>query len=308
MWGGRGEAGERKRFRTVSSVQSLSRCVRPHGLQHARPPCPSPTPGVYSNSCPLSQWCHPTISSSVVPFSFPLQSFPASGSFPMTQLFASGGQSIGVSASALVLSVNIHDWFPLGWTGRISLHTGGMQPFLHTDKTFGSFSLGKCKEGSEGLVTQLCPILCDPMDCSLSGSSVHGILQASILEWVAVHFSRGSSRSKDWTRISCLAKRFFTVWATQEALLGKICCFCVNYASVVKTCLPSKVVLWRGIQGVLLSQYCFLLDCGEGSWLKTLFSCSLRTSLVVKTLIVFSERKENEANVWDEMTEGFLWM
>ena len=105
----------------LSSVQ-FSRSVtsdslQPHELQHARPPCPSPTPGVYSNSCPLSQWCHPTISSSVVPFSSCPQSFPASGSFQMSQLFASGGQSTGVSASAPVLPVNIQDWSPLGWTG-----------------------------------------------------------------------------------------------------------------------------------------------------------------------------------------------
>ena len=91
-----------------------------YGLQHARPPCPSPTPRLYSNSCPLSQWCHPTISSSVVPFSSCLQSFPVSGSFQMSQFFASGGQSIGVSASASVLPMNIQDWFPLGWTGLIS--------------------------------------------------------------------------------------------------------------------------------------------------------------------------------------------
>ena len=93
----------------------------PHGLQHTRPPCPSPAPGVYSNSCPLSRWCHPNISSSVIPFSSCLQSFPASGSFLMSQLFASGGQSIGVSASASVLPMKIQDWFPLGWTGCISL-------------------------------------------------------------------------------------------------------------------------------------------------------------------------------------------
>ena len=92
----------------------MSNSSRPHGLQHARPPCPLPTPRVYSNSCPLSWWCHPTISSSVVPFSSHLQSFPASGSFPMSQLFVSGGQSIGVSASASVLLVNIQDLFPLG--------------------------------------------------------------------------------------------------------------------------------------------------------------------------------------------------
>ena len=91
-----------------------------------RLPCPSPTPGVYSNSCPLSQWCHPTISSSVIPFSTCLQSFLASGSFPMSQLFASGGQNIGVSALASVLSMNIQDWFPLGWTGLISLLPKGL--------------------------------------------------------------------------------------------------------------------------------------------------------------------------------------
>ena len=141
-----------------SSIQSLSRVLLfvTHGLQHARSPSPSPTPRVYSNSCPLSWWCHPTISSSVVPFSSRLQSFPASGSFQMSQFFASGGQSIGVSssvipfssrlqsfpasgsfqmsqfftspgqsigvsASASVLPMNIQDWFPLGWTSWISL-------------------------------------------------------------------------------------------------------------------------------------------------------------------------------------------
>ena len=108
-----------------SSVQFshsvVSDSLRTHGLQHARPPCPSPTPGAYSNSCPLSQWCHPAISSSVISFSSRLQSFPASGSFPMSQFFTSGGQSIEVSASASVLPMNIQDWFPLGWTGWISM-------------------------------------------------------------------------------------------------------------------------------------------------------------------------------------------
>ena len=101
---------------TISSVYHsvMSHSLQPHGLQHTRPPCPSPTPGVYSNSCPLSRWCHPTISSSVIPFSC-LQFFPASGSFPMSQLFTSGGQSIGVSASTSVLLMNIQDWFPLGF-------------------------------------------------------------------------------------------------------------------------------------------------------------------------------------------------
>ena len=109
----------------ISSVQFshsvVSDSLQPHESQHARPPCPSPTPGVHSNWCPLSQWCHPAISSSVIIFSSCLQSFPASGSFPVSQFFASGGRSIGVSASASVLPVNIQDWFPLGWTGRRSL-------------------------------------------------------------------------------------------------------------------------------------------------------------------------------------------
>ena len=104
----------------------MSDSLRPHGLQHARPPCPSPSPGAYPNSRPLSWWCHSTISSSVVPFSSCLQSFPASGSFPMNQFFTSGGQSIGDSASASVLPMNIQNWFPLGWTGWISLQSKGL--------------------------------------------------------------------------------------------------------------------------------------------------------------------------------------
>ena len=111
------------------SVQSnrsvVSNSLRPHRLQHARLPCPSPTPRVYSNSCPLSWWCHPTISSSVVPFSSCPQSLQASGSFPMSQFFISGGQNIGVSALASVLPMNFQDWFPLGWTSWISLQSKG---------------------------------------------------------------------------------------------------------------------------------------------------------------------------------------
>ena len=114
----------------LSSVQFshsvVSNSLWPHGLQHARPPCPSPTPRVYSNSHPLSQWCHPTISSCVVPFSSHLQSFSASGSFQVSQFFASGGQGTGVSASASVLPMNIQDWFPLGWTGWNSLLSKGL--------------------------------------------------------------------------------------------------------------------------------------------------------------------------------------
>ena len=104
----------------------ISDSLWPHELQHTRPPRPTPTPGVHPNPCPLSRWCHPTILSSVVPFSSCPQSFPASGSFQMSQLFMSGGQSIEVSASASVLPVNIQDWFLLGWTGWMSLQSKGL--------------------------------------------------------------------------------------------------------------------------------------------------------------------------------------
>ena len=106
-------------------AQSCPTLCDPTEPQHARPPCSSPTPRVYPNSCPLSQWCHLTISSSVVPFSSCLQSFPTSGSFQMSQLFASGGQNIGVSALASVLLMNTQSWFPWGWTGWISLQSKG---------------------------------------------------------------------------------------------------------------------------------------------------------------------------------------
>ena len=113
---------------TISSVQLVSpvHSLQPHGLQHARLPCPSPTPEAFSNSCQSSLWCHPTISSSVIPFSSHLQSFQASGSFLRTQFFTSGGQRIGVSASASILPMNIQVWFPLGWTGWISLQSKGL--------------------------------------------------------------------------------------------------------------------------------------------------------------------------------------
>ena len=103
------------------SPSVMSNSLQPHGLQHTRLPCPSLSPRVCSNSCPLSQWCHPFISSSVIPFSSCPQSFPASGSFPMSQFFTSGVQRIRALASASILPVNIQDWFPLGWTGLISL-------------------------------------------------------------------------------------------------------------------------------------------------------------------------------------------
>ena len=115
----------------------VSDSLWPHDLQHDRPPCPSPTSRACSSSCPLSRWCHPTILSSVVPFSSPLPSFPASGSFLMSLFFTSGGQSMGASASASVLPMNIQDWFPLGWTGLISLQSKGLSRVF--------FNTWKCK-------------------------------------------------------------------------------------------------------------------------------------------------------------------
>ena len=116
-------------YKLLCSVQFrhsiMSNSLWPHEPQYARPPCPSPTPGDYPNTCPLCRWCHPTILSSVIPFS-QLQSFPASGSFQMSQFFSSGGQSIGVSASTSVLLMNIQDWFPWGWTGWLSLQSKGL--------------------------------------------------------------------------------------------------------------------------------------------------------------------------------------
>ena len=117
-----------------SSVQFsvMPNYLRPHGLQHTRPPCPSPTPRVYSNSCPLNWWCYSIIASSIIPYSFCLQSFPVSGSFQMSQFFASGGQRIRVAASKSVLPMNVPDRFPLGWTGWISLQFMGLSRVFST--------------------------------------------------------------------------------------------------------------------------------------------------------------------------------
>ena len=118
------------------SCSVVSDSLWPHGLQHSRLRCPSPTPGACSNSCPSIRWCHPTIPSSVVPFFSHLQSFPALGSFQMSQFFSSGGQSIGVSASASVLPMNIQNWFPLGWTGWISFQSKGLSRVFSNTTVF----------------------------------------------------------------------------------------------------------------------------------------------------------------------------
>ena len=130
-------------YASCCSVSLLYPKLQIHGLQHARLPCPSPSPRACSNSYPLSWWCHPTISSSVVPFSSCLQSFPASGSFLMSQLFTSGDQSIGTSASASILPLNIQDWFPSGLTGWISLQSKGLSRVfsnttVQTHQVFGA--------------------------------------------------------------------------------------------------------------------------------------------------------------------------
>ena len=176
----------------------MSNSSWPHELQHTRLSSPSLSPGICSNSCPLSRWCHPTISSSVA-FFFCLQSLPASGPFPVSWLFTSGGQSTGASASASVLLVNIQGWFPLGLNGLISLLSRGSQessPY-HSSKpsnfSHSAFQLSHpyCLPAAAAAAKSLqsCPTLCNPIDGSPPGSPVPGILQARTLEWVAISFS-----------------------------------------------------------------------------------------------------------------------
>ena len=142
--------------------------LQPHGLQHARPPCPSPTPETCWNSCPWSRWCHPTISSSVVPLSFHLQSFPASGSFQMSQFFTSGGQRIGTSASASVLPMNIQDLFPLGLTGLISLQSKGLsRVFSSTTVQKYQFCPAQLWFSLQSWRKNTCPMLGEPFKFKL---------------------------------------------------------------------------------------------------------------------------------------------
>ena len=134
----------RPNIHLLFSLSVMSNSLQPHGLQHTRLPCPSPSPGACSNSCPLSQWCHPTISSSVIPSSSYLHSFPASGSFLMSWLFTSGGQSIGASASTSVLPMSIQGWFPLRLTGLISLLSKGLSGVFTTTTVQSINSLALC--------------------------------------------------------------------------------------------------------------------------------------------------------------------
>ena len=249
----------------------MSNSLQLHELQHARLPCPSLSLRVCSDSCPVSRWCQPAISSSVAPFSSCPQSFPASGSFPVSQLFELSGQSIRASASASVLPMNLQGWFLLGLTGWISLLSKGLSrvfslrkimhgkswaqflayreslifkafdpalpnpsllPFSNSEKSallaasneeqayFLSHRGAPCSAVELGSVLNCSVRLpVTPMDSSPSASSVHGIFQARVLEWVFISSFRGSSRARDWTRvsrISCIGRQILYHWATRK--------------------------------------------------------------------------------------------
>ena len=186
----------------------MANSLQPHGLQPASLPYPSPVPRPCSNSCPLSWWCHPTISSSVVPFSSCLESFPELEAFPMSQFFASGGQSIGISASASVIPMNVQDWFPLGLTGWISLLSKGLtRVFSNTTvqkhQFFGaqlSLSTSSHIHASDQIrsVTQSCPTLCDTMNRSMPGLPVHHQLP----EFTETHVHRVSDAIQPYHPLS----------------------------------------------------------------------------------------------------------
>ena len=188
----------------------MSKSLRPHELKHAQLPCPSLSPGVCSNSCPSSQWYCLTISSSIIPFSSCPQSYSESRSFPMSSLFTSGSQSIGASASVSVLPMSIQGWFPLGWTGLISLQSKGLL------RVFKLMIIPYFYGG--GLVAKLCPTVATPwaLACRLlypwdspgknTGVGCHFLLQGIFP-----------------SRVSCTAGRFFTKWATREALFLWAC-------------------------------------------------------------------------------------
>ena len=193
-----------------SVASSVSDSLWPHELQHARLLCPSPSPRVCSNSCPLNWWCHPTILSSVTPFSC-FQSFPASESFPMSLLLAWGRQSTGASASALVLPVNIQGWFPY-LTTFLHITTLLLIPYFQLSKWYYDQLSPNPKSHSHSATAakllQSCPTLCDPIDGSPPGSAIPGILQARTLEWVAISFSnvwKWKVKVKSLSRVRLLA-------------------------------------------------------------------------------------------------------
>ena len=231
----------------------MSDSLWPLEPQNPRPPCPSPTPGVHPNPCPSSQWCHPTISSSVIPFFSCPQSFPASGTFQMSQLFVSGVQTIEASASTSVLPMNTQDWSPLGWTGWISLQSKGLS------RVFSNTTVQKHQFFSTHLECILQYHTClsakhphlqfrenpwnspGPNTGMGSLSLLQGVFPTQgsnpvlphcrrilhqlshkgsprILELVAYPFFRGSSWPRNRTRVSCITGRFFTTWAIWEAL------------------------------------------------------------------------------------------
>jgi len=202
----------------------VSDSLQPHESQHARPPCPSPTPGVDSNSCPSSRWCSPAISSSGVPFSSCLQSLPASGSFPVSQLFTSGGQSIGVSASASVLPINTQDWSPLGWTGWISLQSNGLsRVFSNTTVQKHQFFGAQLSSQSNSHIHIVAKLLSHvrlfATPWTVAYQAPQSMEFSPVLQWVAISFSKGSSQPRDRTQVSHTAGRHFTVWASREAYI-----------------------------------------------------------------------------------------
>ena len=197
--------------RSVQLSRSVvSDSLWPHESQHARPPCPLPTPRVYPNSCPSSRWCHPAISSSVVPFSSCPQSLPASGSSPMSQLFPWGGQSTGVSAAASVLPMNSQDWSPLGWCPTLR-HPMDYGNSPGQDTRMGSLSLLQGIFPTQGSNAGLPHCRWILYQLSHKGSP-------RILEWVAYPFSSESSGPRNRTGVSCSADGFVTNWAVREAL------------------------------------------------------------------------------------------
>ena len=191
-------------FSSVQFSRSVvSDSLWPRELQHARPPCPSPTPRVHSNSHLSSRWCHPAISSSVVPFSSCPQSLPASESFPVSQLFAWGG-----------VITTIHYWTSSPGQCNQIRKINGMHNRKWEDSFYSCVHVWVCAKS-----LQLCLIPCDPMACSPSGSSVHGILQAGILEWAVMTFCMGSCQPRDQTHIffvSCIGRQVLDHWATWE--------------------------------------------------------------------------------------------